>query len=248
MITARISTVPLNSAERNLHEVIRKARTIRQQIAGQQEHRVDLAGAYRIQTQQAEGQHVIGYKIGLVSPVKQAQMGVNQPIYGRIFAPMLLETPVQLDQFIQPRIEPEIAVVLRDLVRSTDDAETMTHAIGGHFLGVDILDSIWQGYKFNLPEVVADGTSGGVFLLDTYGFKSMPAGDLELYLNGQLIGQGPIKALGDVPEQLKWLAHQVGPLVAGTVVFLGSPTVAVPASAGTLELVCGTVVFRAQLE
>ena len=46
---------------------------------------VDIEGAYRVQASLGEGREVIGYKLGLIKPEGQAQMGVDSPIYGRIW-------------------------------------------------------------------------------------------------------------------------------------------------------------------
>ena len=61
-------------------------------------------------------------------------------------------------------------------------------------------------------------------------------GRLSLYLNGELLTEGPLEALGNLGERLAWLAGEVGGLRAGQVVFLGSPAAALEARPGTLEL------------
>src|SRR5207244_6103073 len=105
----------LNQAEKSLLTHIREARTSRSTTMSQAEAvGVDLEGAYQIQAALGEHRELKGYKFGLISPAKQAQMGISAPIYGRVYAEMLLESPVHVSQFIQPRIEPELAVVLRD--------------------------------------------------------------------------------------------------------------------------------------
>src|SRR2546425_12699200 len=104
----------LTQAEKSLLTRVREARTSRTTRTSQAEAvGVDLEGAYRIQAALGEHRELKGYKFGLISPAKQAQMGISAPIYGRVYAGMLLESPVHLRQFIQPRIEPGLAAVLR---------------------------------------------------------------------------------------------------------------------------------------
>ena len=55
-------------------------------------------------------------------------------------------------------------------------------------------------------------------------------------LDGEVVAQGPIEALGDPGERLRWLAELVGGLHAGDVVFLGSPAAAVDAVPGRIEV------------
>lgn len=197
---------------------------------------MDLEGAYRIQSALGEHRELKGYKFGLISPAKQAQMGISAPIYGRVYAEMLLESPVHLSQFIQPRVEPELVVVLRDDVPAQASSETARLAVAAVFLGVDFLDSIWEGYRFNIAEVVADNASGGGFLLGKQPLGGPLTGRLSLYLNGELLTEGPVEALGDIGERLSWLSEQVDGLRAGYVIFLGSPAAALPAKPGMLEL------------
>jgi 2-keto-4-pentenoate hydratase len=229
----------LSQAEESLLTRVREARTSRKTTTSQGEAvGVDLEGAYRIQATLGENRALKGYKFGLISPAKQAQMGISAPIYGRIYPQMLLESPVHLSQFIQPRLEPELAVVLRNALPAHVSAEAARLAIDGVFLGVDFLDSIWEGYRFNIAEVVADNTSGGGFLLGKQRLSEPFTGQLSLYLNGELLTEGPVEDLGDMGERLSWLSENVGGLQAAYVIFLGSPAAALPARPGRLEL-CG---------
>ena len=91
----------LNQAENSLLTRVREARTSRKTTMPQLEAvGVDLEGAYRIQAALGEHRELKGYKFGLISPAKQAQMGISAPIYGRVYAEMLLESPVHVSQFI----------------------------------------------------------------------------------------------------------------------------------------------------
>lgn len=227
----------LDHAENSLLTHVREARTNRKTIMSQAEAvGVDLEGAYRIQAALGENRELKGYKFGLISPAKQAQMGISSPIYGRVYTEMLLESPVHLSQFIQPRIEPELAVVLRDDLSAQASPEAGRLAVAGVFLGVDFLDSIWEGYHFSIAEVVADNASGGGFLLGEQQLSEPFTGRLSLYLNGALLTEGPVEALGDIGERLSWLSGKVGGLRAGYVIFLGSPAAALTAKPGLLEL------------
>jgi 2-oxo-3-hexenedioate decarboxylase len=229
--------VSLNQAEKSLLTRVRDARMSRKTITSQGETvEVDIESAYRIQAALGEHRELKGYKFGLISPTKQMQMGISAPIYGRIYAGMLLESPVHLSQFIQPRIEPELAVVLHTDLPAQVPPEVARLAVGSIFLGVDFLDSIWEGYRFNSAEVVADNASGGGFLLGNRRLSEPLTGRLSLSLNGELLTEGPVGALGDIGERLSWLSEKVGELRAGQVIFLGSPAAAVPARPGRLEL------------
>jgi 2-keto-4-pentenoate hydratase len=229
--------VNVNQAEKTLLTQVREARTSRKTTTSQGEAGgVDLEAAYRIRSVLGEQRELKGYKFGLISPAKQEQMGISAPIYGRVYADMLLESPVHLSQFIQPRIEPELAVVLRADLPVQASPQAARRAVDGIFLGVDFLDSIWEGYRFTIAEVVADNASGGGFLLGKQPLAEPLTGQLSLYVNGELLTQGPVEALGDIGASLSWLSEQVGGLRTGQVIFLGSPAAALPARPGRLEL------------
>lgn len=228
----------LSSAERALADAVRTARANRTTIASRGgDWGLDLAAAYRIQAALTADRPLAGYKLGLISPAKQRQMGITTPLYGRIAPHHLLDGVVRLDAFIQPRIEPELALILADDVAPAATPGQAARAIGGIFLGVDILDSVWAGYTFGAAEVTADNTSGGAFLL---GERMLAlnelAGELRLTIDGRLIGAGAVADLGDIPGRLNWLAEAVGGLRAGQTIFLGSPAAAQPAQPGVLEL------------
>jgi 2-keto-4-pentenoate hydratase len=112
----------------------------------------------------------------------------------------------------------------------------VAQAVGGYFLGVDILDSVCAGYKFTAPEVVADNTSGGGFLLSGRMMPGMPDSTLRLYIDGELRTEGHVSELGNPLDRLQWLAQNVGGLAAGMTIFFGSPAASIPAQAGTLEV------------
>ncbi len=70
----------------------------------------------------AEGRAVIGWKIGLTSKAMQAALNIDIPDSGILFDDMLFETgaTVPKGRFIQPRVEAEIAFVMKTAVGGAD--------------------------------------------------------------------------------------------------------------------------------
>src|SRR5258708_16587255 len=117
-------------------------------------------------------------------------------------------------------IEKELAVVKPDDLPGHVTPAAARLAVGGIFLGVDFLDSIWEGYRFSIADVVADNTSGGGFLLGEQRFREPVTEQLRLYMDGELLTEGPVESLGDMGERLSWLSVEVGGCQAGESLFL----------------------------
>lgn len=227
----------LNQGENALLGHIRQARESRSTTTPRAEElSVRLDGAYKIQAALGKGRTLKGYKLGLISTAKQIQMGIDSPIYGRVYPEMLLENPVRLSEIVQPRLEPELAVVLNADLPPASSPGAARLAAGGIFLAIDLLSSIWEGYKFSIADVVADNTSGGGFLLGDRLLNEPLEGDLRLYQDGKMLTEGPVEDLGNIEEALVWLSETVGGLKSGQVIFLGSPAAALEARPGTIEL------------
>lgn len=227
----------LSQNERDLLTHIREAREKSETTpAKAEELGVGVEGAYKVQATMGEGRRLLGYKLGLLAPAKQAQMGVDSPIYGRVYEGMVLESPVSLSIIPQPRLEPELAVVLGADLPSDALPGGACLAASGTFLAIDFLSSVWEGYEFGAADVIADNASGGGFLLGERLLSEPLEGNLRLYHNGRLLTEGAVGDTGNVGERLAWLSKAVGGLEAGQVVFLGSPAAAVEAAPGTVEL------------
>jgi 2-oxo-3-hexenedioate decarboxylase len=210
---------------------------------------LDIPTAYSIQdavvrARVSAGAMVAGAKLGLTSVAKQQQMNVDAPLYGFLTDDMLIDTGVSLvcSDYIQPRCEPEIAFLLgRDLHGSDISAAHVIAATDLVFPAIDVLDSRFSGYKFTLPDVVADNSSCAGFTLGGMGIS--PVGvDLRLvgcafYKNGELVATASGAAvLGHPAAAVAWLVRELAKrdrgLSAGQVVLAGSMTEAIAVAPG----------------
>ena len=227
----------LNQDENSLLEYVREARERGEARPPRAEKLgVGIGGAYRVQDALGEGREVVGYKLGLIKPEDQAQMGVDSPIYGRIYSGLILQSPVQLSLFLQPQFEPELAVVLGEDLAPGASPGAAQAAIGGIYLGIDFLSNVWEGGTPVVADMVASNVAGGGFLLGERLLSEPLEGHLRLYHNGNLLTEGPVGDMGNMGERLVWLSEAVGGLHAGQTIFLGTPAVAQEAVTGTVEL------------
>ena len=227
----------LSDDENALLTCIRQARESRETTAPKAEELgVGIDGAYRVQAALGEGREVVGYKLGLINPEGRAQMGVDSPIYGRVFEDMILASPVWLSSFLQPQFEPELAVVLGEDLPPGISPGAAHAAIGGIYLAIDFLSNVWEGGAPVVADVVANNVAGGGFLLGERLLSEPLEGNLRLYHSGQLLTEGPVGNIGNIGERLVWLSQTVGGLEAGQVIFLGTPGAAQEATPGTIEL------------
>ncbi|WP_037081596.1 2-keto-4-pentenoate hydratase [Pseudonocardia spinosispora] len=205
---------------------------------------LDLRSAYRVQRElRSQAGPLAGWKLGVTSRAKQAQVGVSDPIYGFLAAEHAIDLGAPLDttELIHPRAEPEIVFTLgRDLSGPHVTAADVLAATSGVAVGVEILDSRFRDYRFTMADVVADNTSAGRYVVGT---PVSPSGiDLRLVgvvleHNGEVVATASGAAsLGHPAAAVAWLAralHAEGEgLTAGEVVLSGGLTAAVPVAPG----------------
>lgn len=211
----------------------------------------EVAWAYAVQRQFVAaawpGEVVSGRKIGLTSPAVQAQLGVDQPDFGTLFASMALPSgAVVTDEFLQPRIEGEIAFLLGSDLGAGGGELTLDDvraAVTGSCAAIEICDSRIEGWDISLVDTVADNASaGGYVLAPTW----VPLADVEpreatmtMTVTGHeepITGEGSA-CLGDPLEAVLWLARTCArlgdPLRAGEVVLSGALAPMAPLDPGT---------------
>ncbi|WP_262401918.1 2-keto-4-pentenoate hydratase [Actinomadura sp. CNU-125] len=126
---------------------------------------LDVPAAYAVQREVIErrtrrGERLAGVKMGFTSRAKMVQMGVDDVIWGLLTDAMLAEGRVDVSGLIHPRIEPEIVYLIGREVRSAAEAES---CVAGVAVGYEVLDSRYEGFRFTLPDVIADNASAARF-------------------------------------------------------------------------------------
>jgi len=208
----------------------------------------DLETAYSVQEINTvksleSGRRLVGRKIGLTSPVVQAQLGVDQPDYGMLFADMALGDCEEIDiqRVMQPKVEAEVALVLGgDLDQDHHTIADIIAATDFALPCIEIVGSRIQNWEINIVDTIADNASSGCFVL---GSSPRHLSELDLRLcgmvldlNGEPASTGAGQAcLGNPLNAARWLADAMKaacrPLQAGDTILTGAlgPMVSVAA-------------------
>lgn len=210
---------------------------------------MDWSDAYQIQEslqkiQRARGMEVAGLKMGFTSRAKMTQMGVKDPIngflteQGRIPAGGVLER----SSYINPRIEAEIAVITsRELTGPGCHIGDVFRSISMVLPALEVIDSRYKNFNFDLPSVIADNTSAAAFMVGNEGVS--PIGlDLKnlgvvMRKNGKVVVTASAAAvlghpLNSVAMLANMLARRGEVIPEGTLILTGGITAAVMVDSG----------------
>ena len=210
---------------------------------------LDLETGYAVQrVLREQAGPTAGWKLGVTSRAKQAQVGVSAPVCGFLPASAALDLgePLSVSALIQPRAEPEIVFVLgRDLSGAHCTAVDVLSATAGLAVGIEVLDSRFRDYRFTMADVVADNTSAARYVVGT----PVPPGGIDVRLvgvvlekNGEVVATASGAAsLGHPAAAVAWLVRRLAAsgegLRAGEVVLSGGLTAATPLVAGDVVTV-----------
>ncbi|MCY1254252.1 4-oxalocrotonate decarboxylase [compost metagenome] len=179
------------------------------------------------------GEKRVGVKMGFTSRAKMLQMGLSDVIWGRLTSGMLIEegSTVNFSRFVHPRVEPELAFVLREPICGQVTPAQALAAVEAIAPALEVIDSRYQAFKFSLPEVIADNASSSGFVIGPWQDPHQDFSNLGLTLsiNGRTLQVGSTAALLGHPlrslvaaARLAELADE--PLQAGWIVMAGGAT------------------------
>ncbi len=192
----------------------------------------------------ADGERVVGKKIGVTSKAVQDMLGVHQPDFGFLTDRMWIEGDIDIAAcgLIQPRAEAEIAFFLNDSLNgpriTAEDVIAATAHIAPCF---EIVDSRIRNWEIGIVDTVADNASCGVFVIGDARAdpRSYDLPDLRVTVtkNGAPLSEGYGSAVqGSPAEAVAWLANTLGAygvtLEAGDVILSGSLVPLAPAERG----------------
>ena len=205
--------------------------------------------AYDIQwtarrAKEARGHKIVGMKMGLTSQAKMKQMGVSNPCYGYLADYFAYGdgAEIKIDELIHPKVEAEIAFVLKDDLQGPGchigDVLAATDFV---MPAVEIIDSRYKDFKFDLKSVIADNSSSSRYVT---GGRMRNIKDLDLKtlgvvmeINGEIVQVGAGAAvLGHPATSIAMLANMMSErgetLKAGSYILSGAITAAMSVKKG----------------
>ncbi len=186
----------------------------------------------------SSGRALVGKKVALTNPAVQQVLGVHEPVFGHLMSDMFVREgePINCSNLTQPKIEPEIAFVMkRDLVGPGVTAAQVLAATAGVMPAFEIPAARIRDWKFALQDISADNAFAARVVL---GGTLTPIKGLDLRLlgvilerNGRLVSTGAGAAvMGNPVDVVAWLANRLGQhgsgIKAGDVVLPGALVVA----------------------
>jgi 2-keto-4-pentenoate hydratase len=178
--------------------------------------------AYRRQMERSDA--VAGYKVGCVSPVMQAQLGIDRPVFGRVYAAEVHRSGAALhyESYDGLAIEGEIAVRL---------ASDLT--VASAFVVIELHHYAARATPLTAPELIASNCIHAGVVLPA---AEPPLADprvlldepLSVFRNGVLLGTaggdvlpgGPMASLARLAGHLAQYGQSILP---GQIVLTGSP-------------------------
>jgi 2-oxo-3-hexenedioate decarboxylase len=209
---------------------------------------MDVADGYAVQAEcarrwQADGRRLTGYKGGLTSKAKMVQMGLDTPVFGVLMGDTCVPDGdvVDMSQLIHPKVEAEIAFVMSHELEGDVTIHHVLSATEFVLPAIEIIDSRFKDFKFDVQSVIADNTSAARYVVG--GAPRKPHGlDLRLLgvvmeRNGELAGNAAGAAVmghpaASVVALVRWLADAGQALPAGSLVMTGGVTEAVAVHSG----------------
>lgn len=190
----------------------------------------------------ATGRRISGHKVGLTNPAVQQQLGMDEPIWGVLYADKCRTDGDDIGGtgLIEPRVEVEVAVVLgADLDQGSHTVADIIGATAYVLPALEIVDSR-LAWDITNCDMIADNAGSGLYVLGT---RPVPLAavdlrrvEMQLTVNGEVAATGNGAAcLGNPLNSVLWLADAMSqrgtPLQAGECIMTGSLCGMLPLSA-----------------
>ncbi len=196
------------------------------------------------QTRIKNGDPVVGRKVGLSSKKMQEMFNVDEPVYGHLFASMLVPEgePISKSRLCKGFLEGELAFVLKNNLKGPVTLAEVMASIAGVIPAFEIADTRCIEKAKKAQDIIADGCGGAMVMLGGQ-FTSINGIDLRqvgliFEKDGEVISTVTTAAVLGNPVQPivnlvnKLAQYDIG-LAAGEFIISGTPHLAVTPEAGS---------------
>ncbi|MEM6964736.1 MAG: fumarylacetoacetate hydrolase family protein [Bacteroidota bacterium] len=137
-----------------------------------------------MQKRYLRGEKMLGVHLGFTSEEKRKKLGVDQIILGQLTSSMLIQKGgvVLLEHFLRPRVQPELCFLVKKEISEEIKLEEIKEYIIGVAPALQITDSRYQGFKFHLPDVIADNCFSAGFAIGNWSDLETPIENLTIKL------------------------------------------------------------------
>lgn len=203
--------------------------------------KMEVEDSYKVQSlwrqrKEAAGGVVRGHKIGLTSKAMQDATGITEPDYGVIFEDMIFESGLSVpwERYTHPRIEVELAFVLKDELRGPGvNIFDVLRATEYVVPALEILDSRIEMKGRTIVDTISDNAAMGAMVIGGTPVApdqiDLPRVGAALYVDNEVIETGlGAGVLGHPANGIHWLANRIcqfgESLKPGEIVLAGSFT------------------------
>lgn len=181
--------------------------------------RLSIPDAWRLQAtvaalREQRGERVAGYKIGCVSKGNQTMMGLNHPVWGRLWSSELHEDGVRLKKadFANLALEAEFAITLNRSVDPDDNSpDALLAAVGSVYPVIELHNLVLRGDSPHGHELIANnGILAGVVRGHGVRDPIEPiTTDLALVFDGEIVDSwASLRWPDDILGSIAWLSQQ----------------------------------------
>lgn len=165
----------------------------------------------------AQGEKVVGYKVGCTSNAIRKQFGLSEPIVGRVMQPHVHfgNTTLNWQDFHCPAVEPEFVLSIgRDLVDEVGPNEPLDDAIEFVSPGIEVHNFDWWFEPPTSQELIC---SNGIHACLVIGETRITPDNIDwnmegvgLYRNSELAASGiGAEIMGGPMNSLRWLVNHL---------------------------------------
>jgi 2-keto-4-pentenoate hydratase len=196
----------------------------------------------RDQLRLADGDRLIGYKLGWTSAAMREALGIDQPNWGTLWASQILGPTMDLDTMIHPKVEPEFVYVAGAPLAGDVTNQNVIDACAGWAVGLEVVDPRFPSFDFRWLDNTADNSSAAGIRTSRYVPVDRLAGaDAARFAlpftdgTESRTGVGD-RAMGSPLEAVGWLVRELAGegerLEAGHIVYTGGITAPFDLTAG----------------